>query len=72
LAETSLRSTPVDDVQVALRRADDEGRALYEVWVRPLAVWVWWGGLLAACGGAFAMRGTRGRAREPEPALAQP
>ena len=72
LAETSLRSTPMDDVQVALRRADDEGRALYEVWVRPFAAWVWWGGLLAAGGGAFAMRGARNRAREPELALAQP
>jgi cytochrome c-type biogenesis protein CcmF len=56
LAETSLRSTPVDDVQIALRRADDEGRALYEVWVRPLAVWVWWGALVTAAGGALTMR----------------
>jgi cytochrome c-type biogenesis protein CcmF len=72
LAETSLRSTLVDDVQVALRRADDEGRALYEIWVHPLAVWVWWGGLLAAGGGAFALRGTRHRADEPAPAFAQP
>jgi cytochrome c-type biogenesis protein CcmF len=55
LAETSLRSTPVDDVQVALRRADDEGRAFYDVGVRPLAVWVWWGGLLTAAGGALTM-----------------
>jgi cytochrome c biogenesis factor len=59
LAETSLRSTPVDDVQVALRRADDEGRALYEVWVRPLGAWVWWGGLLAVAGGALTMRRSR-------------
>lgn len=49
LAETSLRSTPLSDVLVALRDAGDDGRALLEVHVRPLVWWVWWGaGLLAA------------------------
>jgi cytochrome c biogenesis factor len=46
LAETSLRSTPLTDVQVVLRDADDDGRALVEVHVRPLVWFVWWGGLL--------------------------
>jgi len=46
LAETSLRSTPLTDVQVALRNADDDGRALLEVHVRPLVWCIWWGGLL--------------------------
>jgi cytochrome c biogenesis factor len=51
LAETSLRSTPLTDVQVALRDADDDGRALLEVHVRPLVWFVWLGPLLlaAAC-----------------------
>lgn len=54
LAETSLRSTPLTDVQVALRDADDDGRALLEVHVRPLVWFVWWGPLLLAlaCGRA--------------------
>lgn len=48
LAETSLRSTPLGDVQVVLRDADDDGRALLEVHVRPLVWCVWWGGLVLA------------------------
>jgi cytochrome c biogenesis factor len=48
LAETSLRSTPLTDVQVALRDADDDGRALLEVHVRPLVWFVWFGPLLLA------------------------
>ena len=50
LAETSLRSTPLTDVLVALRGADDDGRALLEVHVRPLVWWVWWGAALVALG----------------------
>ena len=48
LPETSLRSTPFTDVQVALRDADDDGRALLEVHVRPLVWFVWLGPLLLA------------------------
>jgi cytochrome c biogenesis factor len=48
LAETSLRSTPLGDVQVVLRDADDAGRALLEVHARPLVWCVWLGGLLLA------------------------
>ena len=39
LAENALRSNPVDDIQVALRRADDD-RALLDISVRPLAWWL--------------------------------
>jgi cytochrome c biogenesis factor len=62
LPETSLRSTPLGDVQVALRDADDDGRALLEVHVRPLVWFVWWGGLLI---GASALWGAA-RIRPPE------
>jgi cytochrome c biogenesis factor len=58
LAETSLRSTPLTDVQVALRDADDDGRALLEVHVRPLVWFVWWGPLLLA---AACLRSAAGR-----------
>lgn len=54
LAETSLRSTPLGDVLVALRDADDDGRALLEVHVRPLVWWVWWGAALIATGALVA------------------
>jgi cytochrome c-type biogenesis protein CcmF len=55
LPEASLRSTPFDDVQVLLRQADDDGRALLLVHVRPLVTWVWWGGLLVVAGGALSL-----------------
>jgi cytochrome c-type biogenesis protein CcmF len=55
LAETSLRSTPLTDVLVALRDAGDDGRALLEIHVRPLVWWVWWGAALLAAG-ALRMR----------------
>jgi cytochrome c-type biogenesis protein CcmF len=52
LAETSLRSTPRDDVQAVLKRAGD-GRALVEVRVKPLGFWLWWGAATMALGGAL-------------------
>jgi cytochrome c-type biogenesis protein CcmF len=54
LAETALRSTPLDDVLVAIRRIGDDGTAVLEVSVRPLVMWVWLGGIMLAFGGAFA------------------
>jgi cytochrome c biogenesis factor len=56
LAETSLRSTPFTDVQVALRDAGDDGRSLLEVHVRPLVWLVWSGGLLLAAAALLAAR----------------
>ncbi len=61
LAETALRSTPVDDVLVAIRQVGEDGTAVLEVSVRPLAVWVWWGWVLVAAGGAAALISGRGR-----------
>ncbi len=54
LAETALWSSPGTDVQVALRGARDDGAALLQVHVRPLLMWVWWGGLMLVAGGAWA------------------
>lgn len=68
LAETSLRSTPLTDVQVVLRNADDRGRALLEVHVRPLVWCVWGGGLLLAAAALAAAR--PGRLRYPTAAVA--
>ena len=65
LAETALWSSPLTDVQVALRDADDDGRALLQVVVRPLMVWVWWGGLLMVAGGAWALATQTARSRPP-------
>jgi cytochrome c biogenesis factor len=68
LAETSLRSTPLTDVLVALRDAGDDGRALLEVHVRPLVWWVWWGAALVAAG--LLLQRRRGPRYETAPSAA--
>jgi cytochrome c biogenesis factor len=66
LAETALRSTPLSDVQVALRDADDDGRALLEVHVNPLVWWIWWGALLLTAAGVWAAALANSRVGPPE------
>jgi cytochrome c-type biogenesis protein CcmF len=47
----ALRSTPLQDVQVALRAVGDGGQAvIVEIGVHPLMQLVWWGGLLVVAG----------------------
>ena len=67
LAESALRSTPAEDVQLMLRDADDGGGVLVQVGVHPLQQLVWWGGLLLLGAGAAALAsGRRGRVDEPD------
>ena len=54
LAETALWSDPTGDVQIALRTADDDGRALVDIHVRPLTPLVWWGAAIMLLGGLLA------------------
>ena len=50
----ALRSTPLQDFQVALRAVGDGGDAvIVEVGVHPLVQLVWWGGLLVVAGLAW-------------------
>ncbi|NNE72347.1 MAG: cytochrome c biogenesis protein CcsA [Acidimicrobiales bacterium] len=59
LAETALHSTPAADVQIVLRNAGDAGWADYDLAVRPLAMWVWWGSallVLTAAVGLWSLR----------------
>jgi cytochrome c-type biogenesis protein CcmF len=61
----ALRSTPVQDVQVALRAVGDGGGAvIVEIAVLPMMQLVWWGGLLLVAGLAW----TAVRGRPPAPA----
>ncbi len=61
VSEAALRSTPAADLQVALRNVSGGGGAVVvEVFVVPLAQWVWWGALLTAGGIAAAGRGNQG------------
>lgn len=63
LAETSVRSTPLVDVQVVLRHATDDGRAILDVHVNPLQQLVWWGGLLLVTAGTWTFAGSSRRSR---------
>ena len=64
LAESTLRSTPLADVQVILRNARD-GSAVLTVRVSPLQQLVWWGTLVMLVGGLATAR----RPRQPSPPL---
>ncbi|MGH9279675.1 MAG: cytochrome c biogenesis protein CcsA [Acidimicrobiales bacterium] len=58
-----LRSTPLEDLSVTLRAVGPDGQeAVVHVAVTPLAMWVWWGGLLVLVGLATALLGV-GRIR---------
>jgi len=58
--EAALRSTPAEDILVALRQADSaKGGILVEAFQIPLVTLVWWGGLLVIAGGAMALRPSR-------------
>jgi cytochrome c-type biogenesis protein CcmF len=63
LAESALRSTPVEDVQVMLRDARPSGAVVLQVGVHPLQQLVWWGALVLVLGGGLAF--ARGVSRRP-------
>jgi cytochrome c-type biogenesis protein CcmF len=52
----AIRSTPLADLYVVLAGLDDNGnRATFEVFLTPLVLWLWAGGLLMALGTAVVM-----------------
>jgi cytochrome c-type biogenesis protein CcmF len=62
LAIVALHSTPVTDVQVAVRSIDPTAnRADLDVFVKPLVWWVWWGALLMAAGELLSLVSRRTR-----------
>lgn len=61
--EPALRSTLEGDVQVSLRRADDDQRVLVEVTTKPLVWMVWLGTPMMAIGGLSAAVSARTRRR---------
>jgi cytochrome c-type biogenesis protein CcmF len=55
LPETSYRSSPLDDVMIAVRNVEDDETVLVQITVRPLMWWLWWGGLLMTIGGLWSL-----------------
>jgi cytochrome c-type biogenesis protein CcmF len=70
----ALRSTPLQDVQVALRAVGEGGEAvIVEIAVVPLMQLVWWGGMLAVAGLAWsALRPAPPAAADPRAAVVRP
>ena len=70
LPETAYRSSPVDDVMIAVRDVQADETVLAQVTVRPLMWWLWWGGLIMTIGGLWSLL-TRVRAASPSLTLAR-
>jgi cytochrome c-type biogenesis protein CcmF len=69
-----IRTTPIDDLYVVLSGWETDGSASIMVFVNPLVIWIWLGGIVAVAGGLIAMwPETRTRAvsvSAPAPGLA--
>src|SRR6185503_10560632 len=50
-----IRTTPLDDLYVVLAGWDPDGSASFMVFVNPLVIWIWLGGIVAAAGGLIAL-----------------
>ncbi len=67
LPETAMVNRPWGDVQVALVRADDDGRVLVEVRTKPLAAFVWLGAAMIAAAALTAAAQAGGSRRSGSP-----
>jgi cytochrome c-type biogenesis protein CcmF len=69
-----IRTTPLDDLYVVLAGWEEDGSASFMVFVNPLVIWIWLGGIMAVGGGLIALwPERRARAvvvRAPTPGLA--
>jgi cytochrome c-type biogenesis protein CcmF len=50
-----IRTTAVDDLYVVLAGWEADGSASFMVFVNPLVIWIWLGGIVAVAGGLVAM-----------------
>ena len=55
VSEVALRSTPLEDLYVLLADVDDAGKASFRVFVNPLVLWIWVGGVIVLLGGVVAL-----------------
>jgi cytochrome c-type biogenesis protein CcmF len=73
IGRPSVRSTPIDDVYLALLDAPNDGPIRLRVIVAPLVIWLWIGGGVIALGSVMAaFPGRRRRGVEPVSADAAP
>jgi len=73
IGRPSVRSTPIDDVYLALLDAPNDGPIRLRVIVAPLVIWLWIGGGVIALGSVMAaFPGRRRRGIEPVSAAAAP
>src|SRR4051794_11443303 len=50
-----IRTTPIDDLYVVLAGWEADGSASLMVFVNPLVIWIWLGGIVAVAGGLIAL-----------------
>jgi cytochrome c-type biogenesis protein CcmF len=67
LTEVALDSSPVRDVYVVLVGIDRSGLARLSVYINPLVIWVWIGGLIMLVGGLIAAWPTPRAQRQVQP-----
>ncbi len=53
--QVAIRSTPLNDLYVVLAGIDDGGLVTFQVFLTPLVLWLWAGGLVMALGTVVAM-----------------
>jgi len=70
LTEVALDSTPLRDVYVVLVGVDTSGLARLSVYINPLVIWVWVGGLIMLIGGVVAVWPPPRTQRQVAPAAA--
>jgi len=68
--DVALRSTPRDDLYVILAGWTTDGRATLRLFVNPLVMWIWAGGLVLTAGAAITMFPERRLASARVPATA--
>lgn len=67
LTEVALDSSPVGDVYLVLIGIDNRGLARLSVYINPLVIWVWIGGLFMLIGGLIAAWPTPRAQRQVQP-----
>ena len=50
-----IRTTPLDDLYVVLAGWETDGSASFMVFVNPMVIWIWLGGIVAVAGTLVAM-----------------